>query len=148
MPTATQDIPRHPATCWRHFIDAERLLGWVPGLRRARVVASRPDGLPLEVAFEFATSRTYTLVYEYDIEARTVRWSPRTGLRDAVSGSARFEAAAGGTRVTYALEASDARSAADRDIDDPQPILDAFARWMLRTRDDSSPAPPPVTSGD
>lgn len=132
MPTASKLIPRPPATCWRHFTAAEGLIGWVPGLRRARVVATLPDGLPLEVAFEFATSRTYSLVYTYDVAARAVTWSPRIGQRDAVRGSARFDAEDDGTRVTYTLEASDGRSPAEVALGEPHALLDAFARWVAR----------------
>lgn len=134
MPTVTKLIPRPPAACWRHFTDATLLGAWVPGLRRARVVATRPDGLPLEVAFEFAASRTYSLVYTYDVAARAVSWAPRMGQRDAVSGSARFDEEDGGTRVVYALEASAARSEAERHDDDPRVLIEAFAAWMARTR--------------
>ena len=134
MPTATKLIPRPPAACWRHFTDAALLAAWVPGLRRVRVVATMPDGLPLEVAFEFAASRTYSLVYTYDVDARVVTWSPRMGQRDAVRGSARFDAEDGGTRVTYTLESSSARAPAERHDDDPVVLLDAFAQWMGRIR--------------
>jgi uncharacterized protein YndB with AHSA1/START domain len=134
MPTASTLIPRPPAACWRHFTDAALLVGWVPGLRRARVVATHPDGLPLEVAFEFAASRTYSLVYQYDLAARTVSWSPRVGLRDAVRGSVRFDDDDGGTRVTYALESTGPRSPAEQHGDDPVALLDAFAAWMTRAR--------------
>jgi uncharacterized protein YndB with AHSA1/START domain len=134
MPTAETLIPRSPSSCWREFTDAARLIGWLPGLRRARVVASRPDGLPLEVAYEFAPSRSYTLVYDYDVEALTVRWSPRVGQRDAVLGSITFTPAGDGTHVSYTLEPSAARSSAGDSFDDPEELLQAFARWMLRTR--------------
>lgn len=133
MPTASKLIARSPGACWKHFIDASLLTGWVPGLRRARVVATHPDGLPLEVAYEFAASRTYTLVYAYDHEALVVTWSPRVGQRDAVRGTARFSAEDSGTRVTYTVEASPGRSDAERDSDDPHALLDAFARLMART---------------
>ena len=131
MPTASKLIARSPGACWKQFTDASRLLGWVPGLRRARVIASHPDGLPLEVAFEFAASRTYSLVYTYDREALVVSWSPRVGQRDAVSGSAGFAAEDGGTRVTYRADAP-GRTDAERAVDDPQVLLDAFAVWMAR----------------
>lgn len=134
MPSASKLIARSPEACWRHFTDAGTLLGWVPGLRRVRIVAVLPDGLASEVAFEFSTSRTYSLVYRYDLAARTVAWEPRIGLRDAVRGSARFDAEDGGTRVTYTTEEGESRSAAERLVDDPHVLLEAFARWMLRTR--------------
>ncbi len=135
MPSASKLIARKPDACWRHFTDAGTLLGWVPGLRRVRIVATFPDGLASEVAFEFATSRTYSLVYRYDREARAMWWEPRMGQRDAVRGSARFDGEDGGTRVTYTTEEGESRSAAERAVDDPTVLLEAFARWMARTRD-------------
>jgi Polyketide cyclase / dehydrase and lipid transport len=134
MPTASIFVPRSPADCWRHFTDAATLMAWVPGLRRARTVAVGADGLPLEVAFEFSESRTYSLVYRYQLEPRLVSWQPRIGLRDAVSGSARFDAEDAGTRVTYTTERGDSRSPAEREIDDPAVLLAAFAGWMGKAR--------------
>ena len=133
MPTATLFVPRSPTDCWRHFTDAATLIGWVPGLRRARVVTTGADGLPLEVAFEFAASRTYSLVYRYDVAGRAVSWEPRVGLRDAVRGGARFDAEDGGTRVTYTTEDA-GRSEAERALDDPERLLAAFAAWMRGAR--------------
>ena len=134
MPTASTFVARTPADCWRQFTDVATLTGWVPGLRRARVVTSYPDGLAHEVAYEFAASRTYSLVYTYDAAARAVAWAPRIGLRDAVRGSARFDAEDDGTRVTYATEDGLGRTAAERAIDDPRELLASFARWMTATR--------------
>ena len=63
MTTASTLVARSPADCWRLFIDAAALTAWVPGLRRARIVATDAQGRAHEVAFEFAASRTYALVY-------------------------------------------------------------------------------------
>ncbi|MBK9034507.1 MAG: SRPBCC family protein [Myxococcales bacterium] len=134
MSTASKFVPRAPEACWRHFTDAATLTGWVPGLRRARVVTSYPGGLAHEVAFEFAASRTYSLVYSYDVEARAVSWAPRMGQRDAVRGSARFDAEDHGTRVTYTTEDGDGRTAADRALDAPHALLESFVRWMVAAR--------------
>ena len=106
------------------------LAAWLPGLRRARVIASNADGTPLEIQFEFSTSLMYSLVYTYDAAAGEVRWEPRAGKRDAVRGSAKFEPFDEGTRVTYTVEHGAGRSSAEQDA--PQSVLDAFARWMQR----------------
>ena len=134
MYTAAKLIPRPPESCWREFTDAGRLLAWLPGIRRVQVVATTPEGLPLEVAFEFGGSHTYSLGYQYDAATRTVAWSPRSGQRDAVRGSARFDPADAGTLVTYTVEDALVRPAAGRTPDDPAAILEAFAHWMARTR--------------
>ncbi|MGN6107805.1 MAG: SRPBCC family protein [Kofleriaceae bacterium] len=135
MPTtASAYIPRSPDACWRVFTDPVALPAWVPGLRRARVIATAADGLPLEVLFEFSESLTYSLVYSYDPATREVRWEPRAGKRDGVRGAARFEAFDAGTRVTYTLEQGDGRSASDRAIASPALLVEAFARWMAGAR--------------
>lgn len=132
MPTASAYVPRAPDACWRVFVNPTVLAAWVPGLRRARVIASNPDGTPLEIQFEFSTSLIYTLVYTYDAAAREVRWEPRAGKRDAVRGFARFDPFDEGTRITYSVEHGGGRSTAEQDA--PHALLDAFAKWMADER--------------
>ena len=134
MATASTLVARSPADCWRLFIDAAALTAWVPGLRRARIVATDAQGRALEVAFEFAASRTYALVYAYDDDARRVSWTARLGQRDGVAGWARFDAEDGGTRVTYATTDGAGRTADERAIDEPRALLAAFARWAAAAR--------------
>ena len=129
MRSATVVLPHSTDACWRAFTDAKLLLAWVPGLRRATVI-SGGAGLPHEILFEFAESRTYTLVYSYDVEHREVRWEPQLGKRDAVSGHARFEAVDGGTRFEYALEQGDGRSEAERALGSLDVLVASFASWM------------------
>ena len=130
MTTVTRRIPRSPEACWRRFIDVDTLSAWLPNLRRVRVITTGPDGRAAEVAFELVSS-SYSLVYAYDDAALTVRWTPRTGTRDAVRGQAAFAPAPDGCTMTYQLEGIDARST--RVIDDPEALVAAFARWMLQT---------------
>lgn len=134
MATASILVARSPADCWRLFIDAAALTAWVPGLRRARIVATDAQGRAQEVAFEFAASRTYSLVYAYEDDARRVSWSSRLGQRDGVAGWARFDGEDGGTRVTYATTDGAGRTADERAIDEPRQLLAAFARWALTAR--------------
>jgi uncharacterized protein YndB with AHSA1/START domain len=118
-------VARSPDRCWRAFTDATLLPAWVPDVRKVRVVRRYPDGLAHEVLFELGASRTYSLVYSYDQETRTVRWEPGAGKRDAVRGFARIDTWDGGTRMTYATGAQheDARS-----------MIAAFARWIEAAR--------------
>lgn len=113
--------------CWRTFIDPAQMTAWVPGLRAAVVIEMGAGGLPREVQFEFATDLVYSLDYTYDLEAHVVRWEPRAGEKGAVRGFARFDEVEGGTQVTYALEHEQGRKAAERAIDDPRVLVDAFA---------------------
>ena len=130
MGTATALLPHSLEACWRAFTDAKTLMAWVPGLRRSTVISTGPKGLAREIFFEFAESRTYTLVYTYDAAAHEVRWEPQLGKRDAVSGFARFEPADGGTRMTYSLEHGDGRNAAERALDDLDALLAAFGQFV------------------
>lgn len=123
-------VARSPHRCWRAFTDANLLVAWVPGLRRAKVIASRPDGLAAEVMFEFSTSLVYSLVYDYDIENHEVRWEPRSGKRDGVRGFARIEPWDGGSRLVYGLELGGGRDVADTTLSEPRALVSAFARWV------------------
>lgn len=131
MQTVTGFVPRDPATCWRRFADVSALTAWVPGLRRAETIAMA-GGLPGEVHFEYASSLTYTLVYAYDQERREIRWEPKLGRRDGVSGFVRFEAADGGSLATYGLAVGDNRTAAERALGEPGVLLAAFAAFVAR----------------
>jgi hypothetical protein len=119
-------VSREPSACWRAFTDAALFGAWVPGLRTARVIQAGADGLPTEILFEFGASRTYSLVYDYDLAAREVRWHARSGKRDAVTGFARFDALEDGTSVTYGLEQNDGRV----EEAEVETMLGAFVQWM------------------
>ncbi|MBA2538135.1 MAG: hypothetical protein H0V17_00745 [Deltaproteobacteria bacterium] len=129
MQTITSLIRKSPEACWRVLVDPALLTGWVPGLRKARVVATYPTGLPREITFEFSSSLVYSLVYTYDAP-RELRWTPGLGARDAVCGFARLEPHESGTRLTYGLELGGARSQKDRAIGDPDAIVAEFVAWM------------------
>ena len=130
MRTATAVLPQPAHACWRAFTDARLLIAWVPGLRSATVISTAELGLPREILFELSDSRTYTLVYDYNLAAREVRWSPQLGKRDAVSGHARFAEVDGGTQLEYALEQGDGRSESDRALASLDALVAAFAAWM------------------
>ncbi|MCX5745990.1 MAG: SRPBCC family protein, partial [Proteobacteria bacterium] len=119
-----------PQACFSAFTDPSTLVGWVPGLRRAQVIAKGPRGLPSEIHFEYASSLVYTLAYNYDLEAREVRWEAKLGRRDGVSGSVKFEPFDEGTRVTYSLRHGDGRDPKDREAGEADVMVDAFVAWM------------------
>ena len=124
--TVTLFVPRDPATCWRAFTDARHLAQWVPGLRRADIL-SKSRGLASEVHFEFA-DLAYTLVYTYDADKREVTWKPQLGKAEGVAGFARFDAAPGGTQITYGLEHGVARTEAPN----LEALVGAFVAWIQR----------------
>ena len=129
MQTKSVFVPRDPRACWRLFTDVSLLSAWVPGLRRAQVIA-KERGLPSEVHFEFATSLAYTLAYSYDVGRLEVRWSPKLGRRDGVTGFARFEPFDHGTRLTYGLEHGVGRSSAERELGDVERVVAALQAWL------------------
>jgi hypothetical protein len=126
-------VGRSLDACWRVFTDPTQMTAWVPGLRVALVIETGEDGLPREVQFEFATDLLYSLDYTYDLDAHVVSWEPRAGETGAVRGFARFDTVDDGTQVTYALEHEAGRKAAERAIDNPRLLVDAFARLMHET---------------
>jgi len=121
-------VPCDPQTCWRAFTAVSTLVDWVPGLLRAQTIAMS-RGLPGEVHFEHVGGYAYTLVYSYDVATREVRWEPKLGPREGVSGFARFDAAPDGTELIYGLEPGAARGEAD-----VQRIVDAFVDWVTVRR--------------
>ncbi len=131
MRTVTAFIRRSPAACWSVLTDATTFTSWVPGLRRTRVIAIDEATRPREIQFEFATSRSYTLIYTYTA-AHEMHWEPRLGKRDAVSGFARVEASEQGTNLTYGLEPGGARSEAEIELGDLHEVVASFVRWMHR----------------
>lgn len=130
MQTVLAVVAREPEACWRAFVDANTFSAWIPGLRRARVIQVGADGLPVEILFEFGASRTYSLVYTYDLAKREVRWEPRANKRDAVAGFARFDALDNGTRVTYGL----ANQSGNTQLDELHELLAAFGAWMATAK--------------
>lgn len=130
MQTVLAVVAREPDACWRAFVDATTFSAWIPGLRRARVIQSGADGLPVEILFEFGASRTYSLVYTYDVAKREVRWEPRANKRDAVAGFARFDAFDEGTRVTYGL----ANTTGGTELDQLHELVAAFGSWMATAK--------------
>ena len=128
MQTVTALVPRDPETCWRLFTDVTQLTSWVPGLKAAQIITGT-RALPTEIHFEFSGSRqlAYTLVYTYDKPKREVRWEPKLGRSEGVTGFVRFDAHADGTQVTYGLEHGDQRGPAERELGDLQRLVDAFA---------------------
>jgi hypothetical protein len=129
MQTVTAVVPHDPDACWQLFTDVGLLTSWVPGLQQAEIITGNRTQ-PTEIHFVFG-SLAYTLVYAYDKAGREVRWEPKLGRREGVTGFVRFEPEAAGTRVTYGIEQGDARGQAERELGDAQRLVDAFAERVL-----------------
>lgn len=137
MRIVSAELSRPIEACWRAFTDAGRTPTWVPGLKAASVVEKDGDGLPLEVRFQYVAGLDYALVYTYDKTRKVVRWEPRPDEieRGGVRGFARFDEIDVGTRFTSALEHDEGRKAAERALDNPNQLVEAFSRWMHEERD-------------
>jgi uncharacterized protein YndB with AHSA1/START domain len=129
MPSVVVEVARPLDSVWRAFTNARLFAAWMPGLRRANVVAEE-NGLPTEVVFDFSTSLNYSLRYTYDLAQHAVHWEPRLGARDAVRGTAQLSATETGTRITYKLEQGAARTTGDLVLGGPHAIVGAFVRWI------------------
>lgn len=129
-------VARPIEDCWRVFTDHASLPHWVPGLVDAQLVEFDVEGLPFEIRFKYAVGLEYALRYTYDSENWVLRWEPvdEDGTSAGVRGFARFDEVEGGTQVTYALEHDKGRKAAERALDNPQQLVDAFARYMHEDR--------------
>lgn len=134
MRIVTTSIARPLEACWRAFTEPASMPRWVPGLRTATVVDLVVDELPAKIAFEYAVGLRYTLRYTYDLDAHVVRWEPLGDEGGGVRGFARFTVIDGGTQLTYALEHDVGRKAAERALDDPNMLAEAFARFMHEDR--------------
>jgi uncharacterized protein YndB with AHSA1/START domain len=128
-------VARPLDVCWRVFTDPATMAAWVPGLRTATVVRARPDGLAEEIRFAYAGNLDYALVYTYDLAEHVIRWEPSEVARGGVRGFARFSPVDGGVELTYAIEHDGGRRAAERALDDPRILVEAFARRMHEDRD-------------
>ncbi len=124
MQTVTKVVAADLDACWSLFTDVAQLTTWVPGLRLAEIITGT-RALPAEIHFEFG-AHAYTLVYSYDRPNHEVRWEPKLGPSDGVSGYVRFDSDTSGTRITYGLRHGDARSTAERELGDVQRLIDAF----------------------
>ena len=129
MPAAVVDIARSPDECWRALTDPTHFPTWMPGLRAVEVL-SLDGGLPHEVRFERTSALSYSLVYRYDLAARTIAWEPHEHVRDAVRGSIRIEAHGAGSRLTCRLEQGAGRKTGDLSLGSVHTIMGAFARWL------------------
>ena len=128
-------VSRAPDACWQVFTTPSTMTSWIPGLRRVKVLDTRSDGLPLQIRFEYAADLVYSLVYTYDLDAHVIRWEPLESQRGGVRGFARFSPVEDGTEVTYAIEHDKGRKAAERALDDPRILIEAFTRRMHEDRD-------------
>ncbi len=135
------DIAASPDQCYRALCDVERIPEWVAGVAEVTVLERDDRDRASRVRFTSMPSRgslSYELVYEYEHDARIVRWhTVEVALRD-LRGKAQFVELGGGRcRMTYAIS----NETADRlpgwaravlDEESAQKVAYAFRRWVER----------------
>jgi ribosome-associated toxin RatA of RatAB toxin-antitoxin module len=106
--TETIVVAADPDTVFSVAVDLEDYPEWVADLKSVVVAERDADGRPLVATFRaaaFGRSSTYSLRYDYAEAPGLVSWVQEDGdLTSKLDGSYRFEAADGGTLVTYQLE--------------------------------------------
>jgi ribosome-associated toxin RatA of RatAB toxin-antitoxin module len=141
------EIAASAEQCYRLLCDVQRVPEWVPGVADVRIVERDERGRPSLVRFTSMPGRgslEYLVRYSYDDEAHCVRWTTEDGGERELSGEAAIvDHGRGWTRLRYALMGRAASSlpfwARDSLSEDrPQPVADAFKRWVERQR--TSPA--------
>lgn len=101
------DIAASADQCYRLLCDVERIPEWVAGVAEVTILERDDRDRAWRVRFTGMPSRgslSYELVYEYEQDARIVRWQTvEVALRD-LRGKARFDELDGGRcRMTYAI---------------------------------------------
>jgi ribosome-associated toxin RatA of RatAB toxin-antitoxin module len=100
-------VDARPEDVFGVVADVERYPEWTDEFKSVVVIERDAAGRPLEVTFRaaaFGRSTTYTLRYDYERAPHEIAWHQVEGdLTSVLEGRYRFDAAAGGTRVTYDL---------------------------------------------
>jgi uncharacterized membrane protein len=108
---ATQviEISAPPRACFDVAVDFERYPDWVGDIKQVTVEARDDAGRGLLVRFRtaaFGRSTSYELRYDYSESPKVLSWVEVEGdLTSKLDGAYVFNEAAGGTEVTYHLEA-------------------------------------------
>ena len=97
-----------PERCYAVVTDIERYPEWAADIKQVAVGERDDEGRPLVCTFRaaaFGRSTSYTLVYDYSQAPHVVSWRLTKGdITTKLDGRYVFEAADGGTDVTYHLE--------------------------------------------
>jgi ribosome-associated toxin RatA of RatAB toxin-antitoxin module len=101
-------IAAPPERCFTVAADLEHYPEWAADIKEVEVKERDDLGRPLLVTFRaaaFGRSTSYTLAYDYAEAPRVLAWKLTQGdITTKLDGSYVFEAADGGTEVTYHLE--------------------------------------------
>ena len=101
-------IAAPPQRCFDVAVDFERYPEWAADIKEAKVLERDAEGRGTQVAYRAAAmgkSTRYTLGYDYGEAPRQLSWRLLEGdIMRRLDGTYTFDAADGGTDVTYSLE--------------------------------------------
>lgn len=96
-----------PQRCYEVATDYERYPEWAKDVKQATILERDGDGRGAKVEYRaaaFGRSSRYVLKYDYSQAPAAFSWSLVEGeMVRAIDGTYRFDAANGGTRVSYDL---------------------------------------------
>jgi ribosome-associated toxin RatA of RatAB toxin-antitoxin module len=100
-------VAASPDKCFAVATDFEQYPSWVTDVKEAKVLSRDEQGRGVEVEFRTSAlgrSTHYTLHYDYSQAPRVMSWNMVSGdIMRAIDGAYTFDAAAGGTDITYTL---------------------------------------------
>ena len=101
-------VSASPARCFEVSADLASYPSWAADIKSVTIDERDAEGRPSVVTFRaaaFGRSTSYTLAYDYSEAPKAVSWRLTKGdITTKLDGSYLFEAAEGGTDVTYHLE--------------------------------------------
>lgn len=107
LATERMIVSAPPERCFAVAAAIEDYPSWAADIKEVAVLQRDVQGRPTSVAFRaaaFGRSTTYTLAYDYAEAPKVLTWRQTEGdLTTRLDGSYLFEAADGGTEVTYNL---------------------------------------------
>ena len=106
--TEHTSVSAPPERCFAVVTDIERYPEWAADIKQVTVEERDGAGRPQLVAFRaaaFGRSTSYTLAYDYSDAPHALSWRQTKGdITTKLDGQYVFEAADGGTDITYHLE--------------------------------------------
>ena len=106
--TEHTSVSAPPERCFAVVTDIERYPEWAADIKQVTVEERDGDGRPQLVTFRaaaFGRSTSYTLAYDYSDAPHALSWRQTKGdITTKLDGQYLFEAADGGTDITYHLE--------------------------------------------
>jgi ribosome-associated toxin RatA of RatAB toxin-antitoxin module len=138
---AELEIPVASDVCYQALCDVESVPDWVPGVASVLVRERDAQSRVLSAVFVGMPGRgsfAYDLIYRYDDDTLTMRWSSSDRTLRELEGEARVEPLSDTScKLTYGLHSWSTAIApmwAQIELREevPTPVVNAFARWLAK----------------